>query len=106
VAEIQKGFTMFSPDFTAAIGVWGASFAGNLTSDATGIGNWTEANFLRAIRHGKLKGLENSRPLLPPMPWQVYANMKDEDLKAIFAYLKTTKPVENVVPGPKALSEL
>jgi hypothetical protein len=106
MAEIQKGFTMFAPDFTAAVGVWGASFAGNLTSDATGIGNWTEANFIRAIRHGKLKGLENGRPILPPMPWTVYRNMKDEDLKAIFAYLKTTKPVENIVPGPRPLSDL
>jgi hypothetical protein len=106
VAEIQKGFTMFAPDFTATIGVWGASYAGNLTSDATGIGNWTEANFLNAIRHGKLKGLENGRDLLPPMPWQVYRNMKDEDLKAIFAYLKTSKPVENIVPAPKPLSSL
>jgi hypothetical protein len=106
LAEIQKGFTLFSPDFTAAVGVWGASFAGNLTSDATGIGNWTEANFLRAIRHGKLKGLENGRPILPPMPWNVYRNMKDEDLKAIFAYLKTTKPVENIVPAPRALNDL
>jgi hypothetical protein len=106
VTEIQKGFTMFAPDFTATIGVWGASYAGNLTSDATGIGNWTEANFLNAIRHGKLKGLDNGRDLLPPMPWQVYRNMKDEDLKAIFAYLKTTKPVENIVPAPKPLSSL
>ena len=97
---------MFAPDFTASIGVWGVSFAGNLTSDATGIGNWTEENFLRAIRHGKLKGLQNGRDILPPMPWQVYKNMKDEDLKAIFAYLKTTKPVENIVPAPRPLSAL
>lgn len=105
-AEIKKGFTMFSPDFTATIGFWGASYAGNLTSDATGIGNWTEANFIRAIREGKLKGLENGRPLLPPMPWFVYKNMTDQDLKSIFAYLKTTKPVQNIVPAPKPLSAL
>ncbi|HEX7692185.1 MAG TPA: c-type cytochrome [Sediminibacterium sp.] len=106
VDEIKKGFTMFAPDFTATVGMWGVSYAANITSDATGIGNWTEENFLRAIRHGKLKGIENSRPLLPPMPWTVYRNMTDTDLRAIFAYLKTTQPVENVVPGPKALSEL
>ena len=105
-AEIKKGFTMFSPDFTATVGGWGASFAGNLTSDASGIGNWTEANFLRAIREGKFKGLENGRPLLPPMPWFVYKNMTDQDLKSIFAYLKTTKPVENIVPAPKPFSAL
>jgi hypothetical protein len=106
VAEVKKGFTMLVPDLTAAIGPWGASFAGNLTSDATGIGNWTEENFLSAIRHGKLKGLENGRPLLPPMPWFVYRNMTDTDLRSIFAYLKTVKPVENVVPGPRPLESL
>ena len=46
------------------------------------------------------KGLENGRPLLPPMPWFNYTEMKKEDLQAIHAYLKTLKPVENVVPNP------
>jgi hypothetical protein len=36
------------------------------------------------------------------MPWQNYIGMKDEDLKAVFAYLKSTKPVKNVVPSPIA----
>ncbi|CAN5457107.1 hypothetical protein BH10BAC3_BH10BAC3_34150 [soil metagenome] len=45
-------------------------------------------------------GLNNGRMLLPPMPWQGYAKATDEDLKDIFAYLKTTKPVHNVVPPP------
>jgi len=103
---IAKGWTLFAPDFTSAAGVWGISYAGNITSDATGIGNWTEQNFLRAIKQGKLKGLENGRDLLPPMPWFVYKNLTDEDLKSIFAYLKTTKPVENVVPGPKSPAEI
>jgi hypothetical protein len=102
----MKGWSLFAPDLTSAVGPWGASFAGNITSDATGIGNWTEENFIRALRKGKYKGLENSRDLLPPMPWFVYKNMTDEDLKSIFAYLKTTKPVENVVPAPRSLSEL
>jgi mono/diheme cytochrome c family protein len=104
--QVKNGWVMMSPDLTSAVGPWGASFAGNISSDYTGIGNWTEENFLTAIRKGKLKGLEGSRDLLPPMPWFVYKNMTDEDLKAIFAYLKTTKPVENVVPRPKQLSEL
>lgn len=104
--EIKKGFTLFSPDFTATVGMWGVSYAANISSDATGIGNWTEENFIRAMRHGKLKGIESSRPLLPPMPWVNYSKLTDTDLKAIFAYLKTTKPVENIVPGPKALAEL
>lgn len=103
---ISQGWAMFVPDLTSAVGPWGVSFSANLTSDETGIGNWTEENFLRAIREGKYKGLETSRPLLPPMPWFVYKNMKDEDLKSIFAYLKTVKPVENVVPAPKLLADV
>ena len=103
---VNQGWAMFVPDLTSSVGPWGVSFSANLTSDETGIGNWTEENFLRAIREGKYKGLETSRPLLPPMPWFVYKNMKDEDLKSIFAYLKTVKPVENVVPAPKTLADV
>tara|TARA_R110002094_G_scaffold3622_1_gene11771 strand:- start:315 stop:614 length:300 start_codon:yes stop_codon:yes gene_type:complete len=84
---------------TAAVGPWGTSFAANLTPDETGIGNWSEAQFLKAIKEGKFKGMENTRPLLPPMPWTEYRNFTDEDLKAIFAYLKTIKPIDNVVPA-------
>ena len=103
---VKQGWALFGPDLTSAVGPWGMSFSGNLTSDETGIGNWTEENFIRAIRKGKYKGLENSRPLLPPMPWFSYKNMSDEDLKSIFAYLKTVKPVENVVPIPRQLADL
>jgi hypothetical protein len=76
------------------------SFAANLTSDETGIGAWTEHNFITAMRTGKIKGLENGRTMLPPMPWFNFKNMTDEDLKSIFAYLKSTKPVSNLVPAP------
>ena len=85
---------------TAWIGPWGISYAANLTSDETGIGAWQESNFILAIREGKFKGIATSRPLLPPMPWQQYKNMTDDELKAIFAYLKSTPPVKNVVPEP------
>lgn len=53
-----------------------------------------------ALRKGKYKGLENARDLLPPMPWFNFSHLTDEDLKAMFAYLKSTKPVNNVVPPP------
>jgi hypothetical protein len=91
-------WVLFNGSLTAAVGPWGISYSANLTSDASGIGNWTEEQFLRAMREGKYKGIQNSRDLLPPMPWQNFAQMKDEDLKAIFAYLQSTKPVRNVVP--------
>ncbi len=96
--EILKSYVVFNMNNTAATGPWGTSFAANLTPDATGIGSWTEEQFLVAMKKGKWKGLENSRNLLPPMPWQGYSKLKDNDLKAIFAYLKTVKPVNNPVP--------
>jgi cytochrome c553 len=103
---IKQGWIIFGPDMTNAVGPWGMSFAANITNDYTGIANWTEENFITALKKGKFKGLEGSRDLLPPMPWQSYKNMTDEDIKSIFAYLKTTKPVENIVPAPKQFADL
>ncbi|CAN5478746.1 hypothetical protein BH23BAC1_BH23BAC1_23580 [soil metagenome] len=85
---------------TAWVGPWGISFAANLTSDETGIGNWQESNFFTAMRHGKYKGIESGRNLLPPMPWDMYRHMTDDEIKAVFAYLKSTKPIKNQVPAP------
>jgi len=87
-------------DLTSWVGPWGVSYTANLTPDATGIGSWKEEQFIYALRNGKMKGLAGSRPMLPPMPWQMYRNMTDDELKAIFAYLKTTKPIRNIVPQP------
>jgi len=87
-------------DMTAWVGPWGVSYSANLTPDSTGIGTWNKAQFIRAIREGKWKGLEDSRQLLPPMPWQELGAMSNEELSAIFAYLKSIKPVHNVVPEP------
>jgi len=95
----SKGLAVTN-DLTAWVGPWGISYTGNLTSDPTGIGGWQEANFITAIKKGKFKGMENARDLLPPMPWQEYKNMSEDELKAIFTYLKSTKPIQNVVPPP------
>lgn len=105
-ADIKKGWTLFNEDFTSIAGAWGVSFAGNLTSDETGIGNWTEEQFKKAITKGKYKGLDNSRELLPPMPWPQFSILKDEDIKAIYTYLKSTPPVRNVVPAPKTFEQI
>lgn len=88
-------------DLTEWVGPWGVSFAANLTPDETGIGNFSEEQFFRVLREGKYKGLVNSRPILPPMPWEMYRYMTDDEIKAIFAYLKSIKPVRNIVPAPK-----
>jgi mono/diheme cytochrome c family protein len=92
-------------NFTAFVGPWGISYARNLTPDqATGLGSWTEDMFIKTIRDGKHQG--EGRPLLPPMPWQMYRNMTDEDLKAVFAYLRTLKPINNPVPDPVPVEKL
>lgn len=97
---IQGGWMLFGADGTSAVGPWGMSFAANLTSDETGIGSWSYDQFKTALTKGKFKGLPNTRPLLPPMPWTNYTNMADEDIQAVFQYLKSTKPVSNAVPEP------
>ncbi len=91
-------WALFKGDLTAAAGPWGVSFAANITSDGTGIGNWSLENFRKAMKEGKYKGIDNSRPMLPPMPWQNFARLTDEDIEAMFEYLKTVKPVKNLVP--------
>jgi len=97
--DIKNGLVVFAGDLTAAIGPWGTSFAANITSDDTGIGQWKEDQFKNALRHGKYKGLDSERMLLPPMPWQDFRNLTDADIDAIYNYLKSTKPVNNVVPA-------
>jgi len=87
-----------SETFTAWSGPWGISYTANLTPDPSGLAAWTEDIFIKAIREGKHMG--TSRPILPPMPWPVYRNFTDDDLKAVFAYLKTIPPVKNHVPDP------
>ncbi len=88
-----------SNDFTAWGGPWGVSFAYNLTPDVkSGIGGWTEEMFIQTLRKGKFMGM--SRDILPPMPWQAIGRMSDDDLKAIFAYLKSLPPVYNPIPPP------
>jgi len=98
-AKTAQSYILFTMGLTSATGPWGTSFASNLTPDATGIGSWTEAQFLTAIKKGLYKGLEGSRPILPPMPLESLRHLPDDDLKAIFAYLKSLDPVENVVPA-------
>jgi hypothetical protein len=97
---IRQGL-VFNHQNTAFAGPWGISYAANITPDSTGIGGWTFEQFDRAMREGKAKGLENNRTLLPPMPWSNYRNMEGDDMKAIFAYLKSIKPVNNVTPAPE-----
>jgi len=91
--------TLTNGHLTAWIGPWGISYAMNLTPDkATGLGSWTPEMFMDAIRNGKHQG--TGRAILPPMPWNWYRNMTDDDLKAIFAYLQSLPPISNAIPDP------
>lgn len=97
---IQPGkWVLFTQDITAAVGPLGASFAANLTPDIeTGTGSWQLEMFINAMRTGKHLGA--GRPILPPMPWEGLGKLSDEDLKALFNYLKSLKPIKNKVPTP------
>lgn len=96
--EMESKGLAVTQDLTAWVGPWGISYAANLTPDETGIGLWQESNFIIALREGKYKGMKGGRSLLPPMPWEFFVHMSDDELKAIFAYLKSIKPVKNIVP--------
>jgi mono/diheme cytochrome c family protein len=101
----KDGEVHASLDLTAWTGPWGQTVASNLTPDPdTGIGKrYTEASFLTTMRTGKKP---NGTMIQPPMPSEVYQHMTDDDLKAIYAYLQTIKPIRNAVlagipPPPK-----
>jgi cytochrome c553 len=82
---------------TAFAGPWGVSYAFNLTPDQnTGLGIWTEEMFLKTMQTGRHMG--TSRPIKPPMPWPVLKSLTDDDLKSVFAYLRSIPPVKNQVP--------
>jgi hypothetical protein len=84
---------------TAFAGPWGVSFTANLTPDPeTGLGKWMDATFIEALRTGRHEG--QGRPILPPMPYPMYRQATDEDLRAVFAYLRSIPPIRNRVPQP------
>jgi mono/diheme cytochrome c family protein len=89
----------FGATNTAWAGPWGVSFTANLTPDQeTGLGKWTQRNFVETIRTGRHMG--RGRMVLPPMPIAVYRNFTDEDLQSIFAYLQSIPAIRNRVPEP------
>ena len=84
---------------TAFAGPWGVSFTANLTPDKdTGLGSWTEEMFIATMRTGRHQG--KGRPVLPPMPYPILGALTDSDIKDLFAYLQSLKPVHNRVPAP------
>ncbi len=94
----SKGLSVTNT-LTAWVGPWGISYARNLTPDSTGMGAWTLEQFARSLREGKFSGLEGGRMMLPPMPWQEIGQMTDAEISAVYAYLRSIKPIHNVVPN-------
>lgn len=82
-------------------GPWGNVASSNITPDPSGISYYDEALFLEVIRTGHVK----ARPLHPVMPVSVYKNLSDEDLKAMFAYLRTLKAVRHRVDNSEPATE-
>lgn len=86
--ELAGGFLMEDAPFTA--------FAPNITPDVeTGIGGWTDAQIVAAIREGRRP---DGTIIGPPMPIALYRNLSDRDVAAIVAYIRALEPVNNVVP--------
>jgi mono/diheme cytochrome c family protein len=79
----------------------GAVASANLTPDPSGIPYYTEDVFVDVIRSGKLI----ARKLSDVMPWWLYRGMTDDDLKAMFAYLKTLTPVSHRVDNTLPAAE-
>jgi len=72
---------------------FGVAIAPNITPDReTGIGSWSDVEIIRAIREGKGR---DGRTLGPPMPYGLYRDLSDVDVKAIVAYLRTLPAIKN-----------
>lgn len=75
---------------------FGIAIVPNITPDnETGLGMWTDAEIIRAIREGKGR---DGRTLGPPMPYDLYRQLSDTDVKAIVAYLRTVPAAHHAVP--------
>ena len=92
----EKGQPMMEMAFAGGFklkGTWGEVYSANITPDSTGISYYDEALFIRTMRTGHV----GARKLNYVMPTGYFKNMTDEDLKAIFAYLRTLRPVKHSV---------
>ena len=92
----SKGQPLRGRDFAGGFvleGPWGKVASANLTPDPSGIPYYDEAMFVETIRTGYM----GARRLSQIMPWHVFRNMTDEDLKSVFGYLRTLAPVKHRV---------
>ena len=82
-------------------GPWGDVNSANITPDASGISYYDEALFIKTLRTGEV----GARKLASIMPWGYFRKMSDDDLKAIFAYLRTLPPVQHRVDNTEIPTE-
>lgn len=80
---------------------YGLVLSANITPSKSGIGSWTEDQFVDRFKYYGSEGYEphkvSAREFQSVMPWTMYAQMEEEDLRAIYNYLQTLEPVENVL---------
>ncbi len=99
----DAAFALAGSDIGFEIPGLGYFYPPNLTSDAeTGLGTWSEADIVKAVRTGERP---DGRVLVPIMPWPSYSALTDEDAQALAAYLKTLKPIRHRAPPMTAASE-
>lgn len=80
-------------------GPFGTVYASNITPDPTnGIGKWTDAQIVTAIRSGRRP---NGERLIPVHPYTVFNGMAEQDLQDVVAYLRSVPPVNQPVPAKK-----
>ncbi len=93
---VMPGYTGIGQVMPAELGLPGKIVAPNITPDKeTGIGSWTGAEIIRAIRNGIGR---DGRTLFPFMPYPYYNAMSDSDVSALVAYLRTLTPRKNQLP--------
>ena len=90
--EFAGGDLIMEPDYQVT--------SANLTPDPSGISYYDEAVFLNLMRTGKV----STREIRPIMPWWFFGQMDDDDLRAIFAYLRTIKPVQHRVDNSEPVA--
>jgi len=80
---------------------FGTVYGTNITPEPdTGIGRWSEAEFVRAMREGL--GRDGSH-LYPAFPYEYFTRLDDADLHALYAFVMTREPVRNVPPPTRIL---
>jgi mono/diheme cytochrome c family protein len=97
-ADHQPDLARFGAGGFAFRGPYGTSYSSNLTPDPdTGIGKWVDGRIIASLYGARHDGGK----VLPPMPASYYAaGIREADVKAIIAYLRSLKPVRHAVPAP------